>query len=179
VRIPGLHDRSTKTPSAAKNARPLGIRRSKKIWGAPIALFLVMAALWWQWNQAHKQLQSGNAASGVNSPAAAAISGVWQGEVAYSGGSTYTERFLFQAEGDKLFGTASFLTFKRGIEDGRIDGDKISFTVRFQAASEDMTTEHKNRYVGSVSGNQIHFRMQDDRGNPPVEFVAGKENGTE
>jgi hypothetical protein len=93
-------------------------------------------------------------------------------------GTTHTEQFLFQAEGDKLFGTASFLTFKRGIENGRID-DKISFTVPFQTVSEDMTTEHKNRYVGSVSGSQIHFRMQDDRGNPPVEFVAGKENGTE
>jgi hypothetical protein len=67
----------------------------------------------------------------------------------------------------------------RGIEDGRIDGDKISFIVRFQAASEGMTSEHRNRYIGTVSGNQIHFRMQDDRGNPPVEFVAGKENGTE
>jgi hypothetical protein len=160
---------------AAKEVRQLAGRR-RKIWGG-VALLLVMAALYWQWNQSHKQRGMGNALSGVNS--AAAISGVWQGEVAYSGGSTYTERFLFQAEGDKLFGTASFLTFKRGIEDGRIDGDKISFTVRFQTVSEDMTTEHKNRYVGSVSGNQIHFRMQDDRGNPPVEFVAGKENGTE
>jgi hypothetical protein len=66
-------------------------------------------------------------------------------EVAYSRGPTHTEQFLFQAEGDKLFGTASFLGFRRGIEDGRIDGDKISFTVRFQAASEGMTSEHRNR----------------------------------
>jgi len=35
-----------------------------------------------------------------------------------------------------FFGTASFLGFRRGIEDVRIDGDKISFSVRFQAASE-------------------------------------------
>ena len=66
-------------------------------------------------------------------------------EGAYSWGPTHTEQFLFQAEGDKLFGTASFLGFRRGIEDGRIDGDKISFTVRFQAASEGMTSEHRNR----------------------------------
>jgi hypothetical protein len=81
-------------------------------------------------------------------------------------GARAIPRFLFQAEGDKLFGTASFLGFRRGIEDGRIDGDKISFTVRFQAASEGMTGKHRNRYMGTVSGNQIHFRMQDDRGNP-------------
>ena len=86
---------------------------------------------------------------------------------------------MFQAEGDKLFGTASFLAFKRGIEDGRIEGDKISFTVRFQTVSEGMTSEHKNRYLGTVSGNQIHFRMQDDRGNPPIEFVVKKAIATD
>ena len=159
---------------AAKEVRQLAGRR-RKIWGG-VALLLVMVALYWQWNQSHKQRGMGNALSGVNSGAAISVCGK---EVAYSWGPTHTEQFLFQAEGDKLFGTASFLGFRRGIEDGRIDGDKISFTVRFQTVSEDMTTEHKNRYVGSVSGNQIHFRMQDDRGNPPVEFVAGKENGTE
>lgn len=49
----------------------------------------------------------------------------------------------FSLIGDKLFGTVYFLAFKRGIEDGRIDGDKISFTVRFQAASQGMTSEHR------------------------------------
>ena len=171
-----MHDRSSNS-SEGGTRRQATVRR-RKIWGGPIALLLVVAALWWQWNQA-RQPQGNKASSAIDSPAAAAISGVWQGEVAYSWGPTYTERFLFQAEGDKLFGTASFLAFKRGIEDGRIEGDKISFTVRFQTVSEGMTSEHRNRYLGTVSGNQIHFRMQDDRGNPPVEFVAGKENGTE
>jgi hypothetical protein len=80
--------------------------------------------------------------------------------VAYSWGPTHAEQFLFQAEGDKLFGTASFLGFRRGIEDGRIDGDKISFAVRFQAPSEGMTSEHRNRYIGTGSGNQIHFKCR-------------------
>ena len=163
--------------SEAGPRRQLAARR-RKIWGG-VALLLVMAALYWQWNQGDKQLQNGDVSRGVRSPAAAAVSGRWTGDVVYGWGPTHTEQFLFQAEGDKLFGTASFLGFRRGIEDGRIDGDKISFIVRFQAASEGMTSEHRNRYIGTVSGNQIHFRMQDDRGNPPVEFVAGKENGTE
>jgi hypothetical protein len=126
------------------------------MWGG-VALLLVMAALYWQWNRSHKQRGMGNALSGVNS--AAAISGVCK-EVAYSWGPTHTEQFLFQAEGDKLFGTVSFLGFRRGIEDGRIDGDKISFAVRFQAASEGMTSEHRNRYIGTGSGNQIHFKCR-------------------
>lgn len=34
-------------------------------------------------NQSHKQRGSGNALSGINSPAAAAISGWWKGDVTY------------------------------------------------------------------------------------------------
>ena len=79
---------------------------------------------------------------------------------------------MFQVEGDKLFGTASFLGFKRGIEDGRIDGDKISFNVRFHEALEGMSTERTNRYTGVLSGGEIHFRMQDDKGSPPIEFIV-------
>jgi hypothetical protein len=150
--------------------------RRRKLWGGPIALLLVVAALWWQWAQTRNQSPVGNGSPGVHSPAAAAVSGVWQGQVTYSGGSTYTERFLFQAEGDKLFGTASFLAFKRGIEDGRIDGDKISFSVTFQSAESGITTERKNHYTGTIAGNEIRFIMQDDRGNPPVFFKAMKDD---
>jgi hypothetical protein len=150
--------------------------RRRRIWGGPIALLLVVAALWWQWAQTRKQSQESNVAPGVHSPAAAPISGVWQGQVTYSGGPTYTERFLFQAEDDKLFGTASFLALKRGIEDGRIDGDKISFSVTFQSAESGMTTERKNHYTGTIAGNEIRFIMQDDRGNPPVFFKAMKDD---
>ena len=110
--------------TAQRNSSPGEIRRRpasrrRKIWSGPVALLLVVAALWCEWAQTEKQSQVGRAASGANSPTAAAVTGVWQGEVTYNGRPTYTERFLFQAEGDKLFGTASFLAFKRGIEDGR------------------------------------------------------------
>ena len=142
---------------------------------------LVVAALWWQWAQTQKQSQVGKAAPGVNSLTAAAVSGIWRGEVTYSGGTTYTERFLFQVEGDKLFGTASFLGFKRGIEDGRIDGDKISFNVRFHEAVEGVSTERTNRYAGSVSDNQIHLGCKtievSDRWSSLSEKKTGQSNG--
>ena len=193
--------------SGETRRQPTG--RGPKVWSGPVALLLVVAALWWQWAQTQKQSQGGKAAPGVSSLTAAAVSGVWRGEVTYSWGPTHTERFLFQVEGDKLFGTASFLGFKRGIEDGRIDGNKISFSVTFQSAEngviterkyhytgtiagneirfiirfheavEGMSTERTNRYAGSVSGNQIHFRMEDDRGKRPVEFVVRKETRAE
>ena len=82
---------------------------------------------------------------------------------------------MFQAEGDKLFGTASFLASKRGIENGRVDGGKISFTIRFNEASEGMRTERTNRYTGVLTGGEIHFTMQDDKGSLPIDFIVKKD----
>ena len=73
-----------------------------------------------------------------------------------------------------MFGTASFLGAARGIEDGKIEGDVISFSVRFQEMLGSATTERKNNYRGKLTGNEIRFSMQDDKGAPPVEFVARK-----
>jgi hypothetical protein len=160
-----------------KNPPAGGIRqqptvRRRKIWTGPVALLLVVAALWWQWAQTRKQLPAGNGAPGLHSPASAAISGLWYGDVAYSGRPTHTRRFLFQAEGDKLFGTASFLAVKRGIEDGRIEGDRIFFTVRFNEALEEMSTERTHRYTGVLASGEIHFTMHDDKGSLPIEFIV-------
>ncbi len=139
--------------------RPIAARR-RKLWVAPLILLLVVAALGWQWHQREK--------------VAAAVSGMWKGEVTYGWGAAYTEQFLFEAEGEKLFGTASFLAFKRGIENGEVDGERISFSVRYQEAFGATALGRMNRYTGTVSGNQIYFRMQDDKGSPPVDFVARK-----
>jgi hypothetical protein len=162
-----------------KNPPAGGIRqqptvRRRKIWAGPVALLLVVAALWWQWAQTQKQSQVGKAAPGVSS-AAATISGVWQGEVTYSWGPTHTKRFLFEAEGDKLFGTATFLGFRRGTADGRIEGDKISFNVRVNEALEGMTTQRTNHYTGVLSGGEIHFTMQDDKEGLPIDFIVKKD----
>ncbi len=64
--------------------------------------------------------------------ASAAFTGAWSGEVTYSWGAKYTEPFFFQPEGNKLFGTVVFLGVKRGIEEGKIEGETISFRVRYR-----------------------------------------------
>ena len=92
----------------------------------------------------------------------------------YGWGAKYTEKFFFQPEGTRLYGTASFLDYKRGIDDGKSAGDEIFFSVRFQEESSSGTVEHKNYYAGKIAGSEIRFRMQDDRGSPPLEFTAAK-----
>ncbi|MGH7852534.1 MAG: hypothetical protein ACREP3_03790, partial [Candidatus Binatia bacterium] len=84
--------------------------------------------------------------------------------------------FFFQPEGNKLFGTAGFLGVKRAIEEGRIEGDAISFFVQYQEVSGSDVRQRKNYYWGKLNGKEILIRMQDDRGDPTVEWVLTKSN---
>jgi hypothetical protein len=141
------------------------------IWKAPLIFLLVFFAVWWQMRTERATQPSSNAAS-----KAALFTGSWNGEVIYPWGEKHSEEFFFQPEGDKLFGTASFLGMKRGIEDGKIDGDKLSFFVRFDEGSGAQTLPHKNYYWGQIADSRISMRLQDSRSNPPVDFVLKKSN---
>jgi hypothetical protein len=82
--------------------------------------------------------------------------------------------FVLKVEGKKLTGTAEMPAFGRGapekveIEDGKVDGDSISFTVGGSSGRE-------NFLKGKVSGDTIEFSMtssMDDYGTPPITFSA-------
>jgi hypothetical protein len=141
------------------------------VWKVPVIFLLVSFAVWWQWRKENEEAAKLQRLS----PANAAIAGSWSGEVRYSWGDRYSEQFLFQPEGAKLFGTASFLGVKRGIEDGRIEGENFSFVARFQENTGGTIIDHKNYYWGKLAGNAIRLRMQDDRGNPPLEWTLARQ----
>jgi hypothetical protein len=151
-------------PTAERRRRLL----RRLVWKVPLILLLVSFAIWWEWRN-ESDLDPNSGSSG-----GAAFTGRWSGEVTYSWGEEFTEEFFFQPENGKLFGSASFLAARRGIEEGKFEGENISFSVRFQEASGGTTTEHKNTYWGKLTGEKIQMRLQDDRGNPPVEFVLSK-----
>jgi hypothetical protein len=164
-KIPGLRKRGARETDDPRTALRKKLLR-RLLWKVPVIFSLVSFAVWWQWNKEREEELKIQRPS----PAARAIAGTWSGEVRYNWGDKYTESFLFQPEGAKLLGTASFLGVKRGIEDGKIDGENISFVVRFQEDTGDTTQDHKNYYWGKLVGNEIRLRLQDDRGNPPVEW---------
>jgi hypothetical protein len=172
-KIPGLQKLH-----GAGDKRAIGARwqKSKKAvyWKAPVIFILLTFALWWQWRRDQQAQTLPSSAQQPASQSAAALAGIWTGEVTYSWGAKYTERFFFQPEGDKLFGTATFLGTKRGIEDGKWAGEAITFSVRFQEILDGNTRERMNRYTGKQAGNSIQIRLQDDRGNVPVEFTVVK-----
>jgi len=141
------------------------------IWKAPLIFLLVFFAVWWQ-----MRTERATQPSSSTDSKAALFTGGWNGEVIYPWGEKHSEEFFFQPEGDKLFGTASFLGIKRGIEDGKVDADKISFFARFDEGSGAQTLQHKNYYWGQIADGQLSMRLQDSRGNPPVDFVLKKSN---
>ena len=168
-KIPGLGKARTREVGDPRAALRKKLLR-RLWWKVPVIFLLVTFAVWWQWRQEREEELKAQRPS----PAAGAIAGTWSGEVKYDSGDKYNELFLFQPEGAKLFGTASFLGAKRGIEDGKIEGENISFIVRFQEIAGDTTRDHKNYYWGKLNGKEILVRIQDDRGNPPVDFVLRK-----
>lgn len=128
--------------------------------------------MWWEWRKESVTYSRNQPVASK----AAEIAGTWSAEVTYGWGDKFSEQFLFQPEGSKLFGTVSFLGAKRGIEEGRIEGENIFFFIRFQETSAGGTTDHKNYYWGVWDGDKIGMRLQDDRGNAPVDFVLSKFN---
>jgi TIR domain len=151
-KVPGLTNASGLAGSVERKRRVM----RAAAWKLALA-FLVLALIGsWQWQRSRP----------------ANFAGLWEAQVNYSWGGSFKEEFDLKTDGDKLFGTASFLGVKRGIQGGRISGGQIAFSVRFQSMSGSELTEHEVQYTGKISGDEIRFVMQDDRGYPPVEFVA-------
>ena len=94
-------------------------------------------------------------------------------------------RFLFDFEvkGDVLLGavrqvsTENSYDFTKGILEGKINGNIISFHTKEQSLSGDKEYTYINCYYGSVSKNEVEFTLQSDRpwGFPPQKFTAKRE----
>lgn len=105
-----------------------------------------------------------------------AINGQWRAQVAYDWpNANYTETFTLGGEGENLHGSASFLSVKRGIVEGKVTGGKLEFITKTQEALGDASREVTHRYTASVSADELRFVMQTEgsaSAHVPVEFVA-------
>ena len=99
---------------------------------------------------------------------AADVTGTWKGSFDYNG-TAVPLTFDMKADGDALTGTVSGLpTPKVDIKDGKIDGDKISFSVDLDFGGMSFTLS----YTGVVAADQI--KMTGDFMGMPFEFVVKK-----
>ena len=92
------------------------------------------------------------------------FTGQWRAEVKYSWGDVRKETFQFKVDEDEVVGTASYGSTPRGILNGTINGNRISFLTKSQTALGDKTYEEKHFYKGRLNGDEIEFVLQTDSG---------------
>lgn len=100
---------------------------------------------------------------------AADITGTWKGSADTPIGKV-ERTFVFQQDGAKLTGETTSDKFgKSTIDDGKVDGDNISFTVNISFQGNEM----KINYTGKVSGDEIKMHVESQAG--PVDYVVKKQ----
>ncbi len=86
---------------------------------------------------------------------AADITGTWKGTAETQAGSV-ERTFVFKVDGTKLTGETTSDRFgKSTINDGKIDGDNLSFTITINFNGN----EAKANYKGKVSGDTIKLTV--------------------
>jgi hypothetical protein len=87
---------------------------------------------------------------------AADISGNWKGAAETPNG-TVERTFVFKVDGHKLTGeTTSNMFGKSAIEDGKVDGNEVSFNITAHVQGNDA----KVSYKGKVEGDTIKFTVE-------------------
>ncbi len=105
---------------------------------------------------------------------AADIAGTWKGTAEGPQG-TLERTFTFKVDGNKLTGeTSSEMLGKSVINDGKIDGDTLSFTITANIQGNEM----KLAYKGKVTGSEMRLTSEMAGGGgdfPPIQWVAKKQ----
>lgn len=91
---------------------------------------------------------------------AADVTGKWTGEAEGPNGS-FTLKFDFKQSGDKLTGS---MEGPQGepmtINDGKVDGDNVSFSITFEGGGNQMKIIHS----GAVKGDEMTLNVKFDGG---------------
>jgi hypothetical protein len=103
--------------------------------------------------------------------AGADVTGKWTAQVPGRNGATREQTFTLKADGEKLTGSVTgFQGNEVAIQDGKIAGDDISFTVTMSFQGNEV----KQMYKGTVSGEEIKFTRQREGNDQKQEFTAKK-----
>ena len=80
------------------------------------------------------------------------VSGKWKGTAEVAGNGPVERTFSFKVDGTKLTGeTESQLAGKSEIQNGKVEGDNITFTIKANIQENEMTMNYK----GKVEGDKI------------------------
>ena len=83
------------------------------------------------------------------------VTGTWAAEFTTPRGDTRESTFVFEVEGATLTGTVSSTRGESEIEDGKVEGDDISFSVTRDFGRGPMTF----LYTGTLAGDEIEMEV--------------------
>jgi hypothetical protein len=98
---------------------------------------------------------------------AADVSGTWTGQAPGRGGAIVTQTYTFKVEGNKLTGTVAGPAGELPINDGKVDGDRLSFKQATTVGALNVTL----RYTGLVKGDTIEMKRTAALGRGAVTFT--------
>jgi hypothetical protein len=107
------------------------------------------------------------AAAGLTSASGAEAGGLWKLSYRMPEGSTHESTLDLQMAGDKVTGK---ITSKRGtaaIEDGRLEGNRIRFTIVRRGNGDELVVS----FTGTVEAKSMNLKME-YRDHEPVAIVA-------
>lgn len=100
---------------------------------------------------------------------AADVTGKWTATMEGRNGQTREMTYNLKADGDKLTGNVATQRGEREIENGKISGDEISFTMTTNMGGE----SRKMMYTGKLSGDdELKMTMKMDGSDNAREFTA-------
>ena len=86
---------------------------------------------------------------------AADISGKWRAEFETPDGQKRQNTFTFKVDGDKLTGSVAGQAGEAPIQEGKVTGDEISFSVMRNFGGNEV----KLQYKGKVAGDEIRLNV--------------------
>jgi hypothetical protein len=97
---------------------------------------------------------------------AADLNGPWVGTMSTPNGDMQIT-YNFKVDGNKLTGVVQFPNGDIPIEDGKVDGDKLSFKTHF----DDSEVDHE----GAVKGDTIDLKVHGPWGDSEITLKRGEE----
>ena len=105
---------------------------------------------------------------------AADVTGTWKGEVSSPDGNSFSLTYTFKQDGAKLTGTVlSPHGDELPLDNGKVDGDKISFSVKVDMNGSTTTFSSE----GTINGDEIVLKTKADSGDmdfPPMTIKRQK-----